>query len=243
MLDDDDDDDDREPAVDPAAPVDPLSAKISSIRGDLRARMRAFKLRGQGNGNSQAMAYNATVTPDATADYNDPGEIEWTKTEGEEAQAVYVGAKVRLLITRNEVKMSLMSLLPQALRIPDAEASGYIVRRPYDRGGFNTEGYTSQQEVLGDIEKIWLTTLEEELGIRKTELKVCLPPSSPRRTCSADPPAPLQDYSAILLIPDLYDDVYVREMTDLVLKWIGFKQICLQQVRSTTSAPYPSPTC
>lgn len=95
--DDDDDDEDDEPAVDPAVPVDPLSAKISSIRGDLRARMRAFKLRGQGNGNSQAMAYNATVEPDATADYNDPGEIEWTKTEGPEAEEVYVGAKVSWL--------------------------------------------------------------------------------------------------------------------------------------------------
>lgn len=97
---DDDDDEDREPLADPAAPVDPLSAKISSIRGDLRARMRAFKLRGQGNGNSQAMAYNETVTPDATADYNDPGEIEWTKTEGEEAQEVYVGAKVSSYASR-----------------------------------------------------------------------------------------------------------------------------------------------
>lgn len=103
---DDDDDDDRGPAVDPAAPVDPLSAKISSIRGDLRARMRAFKLRGQGNGNSQAMAFNATVTPDATADYNDPGEIEWTKTEGEEAQEVYVGAEVRFLMARDRSRGS-----------------------------------------------------------------------------------------------------------------------------------------
>lgn len=80
---------------DPTVPLDPLSAKINSIRGDLRVRMRAFKLRGQGNGNAQAAAYNATVVPDATADFNDPGEIEWTKTEGKEAEEVYVGLKVR----------------------------------------------------------------------------------------------------------------------------------------------------
>jgi actin-related protein 8 len=41
----------------------------------------------------------------------------------------------------------------------------------------------------------------------------------------------LQDYSAILLIPDLYDATYVREMADLLLRTIGFKQLCLQQVR------------
>lgn len=92
---DEDEEDDEEDAVDPAVPVDPVSAKISSIRGDLRARMRSFKLRGQGNGNSQAAAYNATVTPEPTADYNDPNEVEWTDVTGAAAQEVYVGMKVR----------------------------------------------------------------------------------------------------------------------------------------------------
>ena len=40
-----------------------------------------------------------------------------------------------------------------------------------------------------------------------------------------------QDYGVILLIPDLYDEVYVREMTDLLVRTMGFKQICLIQVR------------
>lgn len=62
--------------------------------------------------------------------------------------------------------------MTQALKIPDAEASGYILRRPYDRGMFNTAGYTSSQELLGDLKQIWLTTLEEELGISEMELKV-----------------------------------------------------------------------
>lgn len=73
--DEDNSDEDDDPAVDPSVPVDPIAAKISSIRGDLRARMRSFKLRGQGNGNSQAAAYNASVVPEPTPDYNDPNEI------------------------------------------------------------------------------------------------------------------------------------------------------------------------
>lgn len=93
QLDEDDDVDDK-PPTDPATPADPLSAKISSIRADLRARMRAFNLRGQGNGNTQAIAYNETVTPEAVAEHSDPGEIEWTVTEGPDAQEVYVGQKV-----------------------------------------------------------------------------------------------------------------------------------------------------
>lgn len=222
------DSDSESPRDDSTAPTDPLSAKISSIRGDLRARMRAFKLRGQGNGNAQAMAYNETVVPEVIAEHGDPGEIEWTPTEGEEAREVYVGEKVRFWMLRRASIHSLIRFAHrQALRIPDAEAAGYLVRRPFGRGGLDTTGYTSQQELLGDVEKIWLTTLEEELGITKTELKVSPRRSAPRLTLTW---LLQQDYSAILLLPDLYDDVYVREMTDVVLKWIGFKQICLEQV-------------
>lgn len=92
---DDEDDDDEEVVNDPNEPQDPLSAKIFSVRGDLRARMRIFKLRGQGNGNSTAAEYNATVEPIKTADYNDPNEIEWTDVEGSEAKEVYIGQEVR----------------------------------------------------------------------------------------------------------------------------------------------------
>ncbi|GAA5984551.1 hypothetical protein JCM11641_006546 [Rhodosporidiobolus odoratus] len=162
---------------------DPFTAKISSLRADLRARMRIYKLRGQGNGNSQAAAFNQTVVPQ-TMEVGFEGDVDWTIGQAD----CYVGNK--------------------AVRIPDAEASGYQLRRPYDRGGFNTLGYSSQQELLGDIEAILVGALEEELGIKREELK---------------------DYSVIFLIPDLYDATYVREMTDLLLRTIGFKQTCLQQ--------------
>lgn len=66
----------------------------------------------------------------------------------------------------------------QAVRIPNYEENGYKLRYPFSRGGFNTTDYTSSQELLGDIERIWLGTLEEELGITKAELKARLSPSS-----------------------------------------------------------------
>ena len=101
MLDSDEDNSDDEdgPTVDPSAPVDPVAAKISSIRGDLRARMRVFKLRGQGNGNSQAAAYNASVVPEPTPDYNDPSEVTWTDVKGPDAKSFYIGHEVRFLLS------------------------------------------------------------------------------------------------------------------------------------------------
>ncbi|BGP33154.1 Actin-like protein arp8 [Rhodotorula toruloides] len=167
----------------PSEPTDPLSAKISSLRADLRARMRAYKLRGQGNGNSQAARYNETVRPqEMEEDFE--GDIEWTTAEA----PVWVGNK--------------------AVRIPDPAASGYELRWPFLRGNFNTQGYTTPQELLGDVETIYKTAIKEELGIEPEDLK---------------------DYAVIFLIPDLYDETYVREMSDLLLGSIGFKQLCLMQ--------------
>jgi actin-related protein 8 len=39
-----------------------------------------------------------------------------------------------------------------------------------------------------------------------------------------------QDYSAVLVIPDYYDRPYVRDMIQLLLVRMGFKQLCVQQV-------------
>lgn len=71
--------------------LDPLDAKISSLKGDLRARMRVFKLRGQGNGNNQASEFNRGVVGERMGeDFEGVGEVEWTVEEGE----VFVGNKV-----------------------------------------------------------------------------------------------------------------------------------------------------
>lgn len=63
----------------------------------------------------------------------------------------------------------------QALLLTDSAADNYLVRQPYDRGGFNTLGYSSPQELLDDIETLWVTTLRAELGVSREELAVSHP--------------------------------------------------------------------
>lgn len=125
----------------------------------------------------------------------------------------------------------------QAVRIPDADAAGYDLRWPFQRGGFNTAPYSTPQELLGDVQAIYTGVLRDELDIAVEEFKVRLCCVSFSRAgggvdalCHR-----AQDYGVILLIPDLYDDVYVREMTDLLVRTMGFKQICLIQVRPRLS--------
>ncbi|KAH9451624.1 hypothetical protein Pst134EA_025571 [Puccinia striiformis f. sp. tritici] len=98
-----------------------------------------------------------------------------------------------------------------ALLIPEPEKNNYAVRWPIVRGQLNStddSGYLSKAEVLADIETVWLYALSTHLGIKEQDLK---------------------EYSAILILPDIYDHVYLREMVDLLFRALGFKQICLQQ--------------
>jgi len=44
----------------------------------------------------------------------------------------------------------------------------------------------------------------------------------------------LKDYSAVLVIPDLYERTYVKDLIDILLLKMGFKQICVQQ-----ASPFP----
>jgi actin-related protein 8 len=45
----------------------------------------------------------------------------------------------------------------------------------------------------------------------------------------------MQDYSVILVLPDFYEKTYTREMCHLILVTMGFKQLCVQQVRKSDS--------
>ena len=40
----------------------------------------------------------------------------------------------------------------------------------------------------------------------------------------------MQDYSVVLVIPDFYDRCYVQNMCTVLLRTMGFKQLCVQQV-------------
>lgn len=96
-----------------------------------------------------------------------------------------------------------------ALRIGDPEASRYSVRWPFHASTFNLRDYPSIQLVLGDIESLIDHGMQQKLDIPRAEYK---------------------NYSVILVIPDFYDKTYVRDFANLLVKTMGFKQICAQQV-------------
>ncbi|KAF9482571.1 actin-related protein [Pholiota conissans] len=96
----------------------------------------------------------------------------------------------------------------KALRIVDPVTANYMVRWPIYGSNFNTRDYTSLQMILSDLEALVSSTLSEKFNIGKVDYK---------------------NYSIALVIPDFYDRAYVRELVNLFIVHMGFKQICAQQ--------------
>ncbi|PWW73583.1 actin-like ATPase domain-containing protein [Tuber magnatum] len=96
----------------------------------------------------------------------------------------------------------------EALRIPDNSTPRYRLFWPIQYGTFNERDYQSKRRVLEDISVILEEGIERELNIEKKDLRL---------------------YSAVLVVPDLYDKNYVTEMLNLLLKEFWFAQVCIIQ--------------
>jgi len=95
-----------------------------------------------------------------------------------------------------------------ALAVGDEE--GWALRWPHRRGRFNTLNYASSAEVLSDTAAIWTHALGQ-LGVQSRDFG---------------------SHSALLVIPDLFDHVYVRESVSILFREMGFKQVAVIQVRA-----------
>jgi len=89
---------------------------------------------------------------------------------------------------------------------------------PIQNGVFNEVEYLSRQELIGDIELIIQGAIKSELGLNVSDFG---------------------NYSALLVIPDLFDKSYVYEMTRMLFQDMGFAKVAFLQVNPPTQ---PSPT-
>ncbi|GJE93211.1 actin-like ATPase domain-containing protein [Phanerochaete sordida] len=165
---------------------DPFDAKVAAIQVSLRDRMRFYKLRVTTNAAAVASQFNEQFRPETIPEANDPFRVDWIAAPTEDAYLV--GDK--------------------ALRLSDPAELGYVLRWPMYGGNFNTRDYSSNQEVLSDVEAIISATLDEKFSVGAKNYK---------------------DHSVVLVIPDFYDRAYVQCMVRMLLVSMGFKQLCVQQ--------------
>lgn len=100
------------------------------------------------------------------------------------------------------------------MRVPEdpEEARHYW---PIQYGVFNESGYTTRQELLGDVQLIIEDALNEQMGIEASEYA---------------------SYAALLVIPDLFDKTYVYEMNRMLFT-MGFSKVAILQVLHPTKIP------
>ncbi|ODV77573.1 actin-related protein [Suhomyces tanzawaensis NRRL Y-17324] len=97
----------------------------------------------------------------------------------------------------------------EALKLPlnPKNFDSWLLRYPIINGNFNehSEDYNSPQEILGDIANIVVEALNQ-LDIKN-----------------------LSQLKAMLVIPDLYDKVYVETWVDTLFKFVGFGRVGILQ--------------
>ncbi|KAJ1903735.1 actin-like protein arp8, partial [Coemansia sp. IMI 209127] len=169
-----------------------VDSTLKMLRDALKQHQRQSKRKVPPNVYSQVLTYNKQSKPETIVDHNDPFRVEWIPSSEIEEDYV-VGERV--------------------LRI--ANVDDFIVRYPIRNGYLNVEDYQSIEEVLGDIETIWTSAMQTELGIDRRSL---------------------QRFGAVLVIPDLYNRVEVIALAELLLQRMGFQHLIIQQ--SSTLVTY-----
>ncbi|OZJ05784.1 hypothetical protein BZG36_01294 [Bifiguratus adelaidae] len=96
----------------------------------------------------------------------------------------------------------------KALNVPLKDQAEWPLRYPIRNGTFNSQDYATPSEVIGDIETIWTQTLKEEFEINFSDLK---------------------DYNVALVIPDLFNKAFVKELIQMLLFNMRVRGVLIQQ--------------
>ncbi|KAJ2103931.1 actin-like protein arp8 [Coemansia sp. S100] len=165
--------------------ADTVDKTLTMLREALKQHQRQSKRKVPPNVYSQVLTYNKQSRSETIRDHNDPFKIEWI---------------VPAMVSDDYV------VGENVLRV--AESEEFVVRYPIRNGCFNVEDYESIEEVLGDIETIWMSAITNELGIPRKDLA---------------------KFGVVLVIPDIFSRVEVTLLAELLLRQMGFQYLLVQQ--------------
>ncbi|KAJ2234496.1 actin-like protein arp8 [Coemansia sp. RSA 1722] len=164
---------------------DEVDLTLEMLRDVLKQHQRQSKRKVPPNVYSQVLTYNRQSRSETIQDHNDPFKIEWIQPA--EIQGDF-------------------EIGERALRIADPDQ--FIIRHPLKNGCFNIEDYANVEDVLGDVESIWTSAIEKELGISRRDL--------PR-------------FGVVLVVADIFSRVEVAALSDMLLQHMRFGHLLLQQ--------------
>lgn len=126
-------------------------------------------------------------------------------------------------IETDECKKRNVFVGDEALKLPLCDKfGGWKLRHPILNGRFNEdpEIYGSKEEILGDLTHL------VDYGLKQLEIEKA------------------GDFKCVLIIPDLYDKMYVETLTDLLIRYVGFKRVAyIQESLSASFGAGTSSAC
>ncbi|KAF9427682.1 actin-like protein arp8 [Podila epigama] len=96
----------------------------------------------------------------------------------------------------------------KALNLPPGNHHTFKLFWPIVGGHFNDRDYTSPRVATADLETIWTKVIQDDLGIERSKFR---------------------KHYALLIIPDLFNKLYVVELVGMLLKSMQFKGVMVQQ--------------
>jgi actin-related protein 8 len=169
------------------------------VTKDFKARMKYYKRRILPNSRELAANFNKKQEPERIPDHNDPYKKEWLDLDDPQYRD-------------QEVFVG-----EDALKLPIVN-DDWVLRFPIQNGNFNDfedhltatdpNGYQTWQEIVGDVVCIVLDSLARLDITRKSQLS---------------------GLKALLVIPDLYDKVYVETWCQLLFQHVGFGKVAIIQ--------------
>ncbi|KAJ1653099.1 actin-like protein arp8 [Dispira simplex] len=193
-----------------------LAQIITCMEEELKKRLRDAKRRSAPVASSIVSNFNLkSRQPEIISDHNDPYKVEWTTVTdkpdfivGTPALRIPDALPASLLSTLATEKNSAPWLAGTSHAESTDTQHEYLLWWPIQRGQFNQRDYTSIEAVLGDLQDIWTWAIEQELGIKRQYF---------------------QQWSVVLVIPDLYHPHQVESLVRLVLCHMGFARMIIQQ--------------
>lgn len=96
-----------------------------------------------------------------------------------------------------------------AMRVPDDSDPKFKLWWPLKCGWWNEDEYTSQEHLFDDFETLLDKALRQELGLARN--------------------SEWEQYSCVVVIPDLYDKRYVEQILRSCMIWFEFSKVCFIQ--------------
>jgi hypothetical protein len=140
--------------------------RFTQFRQAFKERSKLYGVRHQSNFLDACTSFNRSQVPEKILENQDPQKVNWI-TNAAQGVNTYVGQRVRSSHFQGSTTKYI-----QVFLLANPVAQGFHVRWPFHGIHFNHTGYSSHQELLSDIETHWTTSVEEELHIKRSELKV-----------------------------------------------------------------------